>query len=113
MSKEATRIYSTCRSGESVGYCGLSFRDRWTGWFKLFGLTPEAGLEGVGMLLADVPRRALLFGGIRGAPFPKEVFDGVREGKDEREPCLPPPPPPLLELPLVVGRWEKTVAISR
>ena len=74
-------------------------------------LAPEPGLEGVGILLAEVPRRALLFGGMRGAPFLKEVFEGVREGKDEREPCLPPPP--LLELPLVAGRWERTVVILR
>ena len=94
-------MYSTCRSGESARYCGLSFRIGLAAALRLFVLAPEAGLEGVGMLLAEVPRRALLFGGIRGAPFVMEVFEGVREGNDEREPCLPPP---LLELPLVVGR---------
>ena len=105
----ATRIYSTCRSGESAGYCDFNL-PRCEGRFgrRPAGFTEE-GVDGVRELLIE-PRRGTGGGFAVGMPFRIEGFDGVRdEGKEESEPCrlrlllAVPLLPPLVE-----GRYERT-----
>ena len=74
-------MYSTCRSGESDGYCDLNlriFRGR------LLEKGPREGLTGDCTLLVDPPLRATFFGGIRGAP---EASEALRDRVEFRELC--------------------------
>ena len=82
---EATRIYSTCRSVESAGYCDLSLSVLRTASTGLVARRVDDGVERVPELLIDPPR--LGCGGVVvGAPFRIDGLEGVREaGKEDRD----------------------------
>ena len=84
MSKDATRIYSTCFSVVSDGYCDLNFLvDRDTP-LRLGGGCVEEGVEEARELLLADPRCGK--GGAVVVAFRAEWFDGVRvEGKEDKE----------------------------
>lgn len=104
MSKDATRMYSTWRSVDSMGYCDFTFRI-FRGRFLDRG--PREGLIGDWTLLLEPPLRATLLGGIRGGP---DAFEALRDTVELKELCRAWPL--ILALPAVEGRSGRVEAIA-
>ena len=106
MSNEATRIYSTCCSVESAGYCDRIFRIGAARPSLCGGVWSEEEVE---VVLAELRVEATLCG-MRGmlptiGPLRREVLEGTRvEGNEDSEACRLMVPLILLIVPLVDGR---------
>lgn len=116
ISNDATRIYSTCRSVESAGYCDLNFRIGREVAVRCWVFLIEDCVEGVRELLREVPRCGIRGAAPVGIPFRIEGLDEILvEGKEDKEACLctfalalPPVPVPPAD-----GRYESTDVMAR